>query len=235
MTLVPQEAGRILYRVMGIIYLTLAVLALFAYRASQQINSLETSLLALFVVLLLGFAIVIFRSTQQPKGFFYYSSLAVGILSILLASWPYAPATSLAMSLLYPLNFLASAALLGSVLMGMTLGHWYLAARMPIASLKRIVQVIIISALANGFLLGLTMAVFGDVPGNIEDPRNLVFALGRVIFGILAPLVLGAMAWDVLRWRKTTSATGILYVALAVVLAGQLSARYLLISTGLPW
>jgi hypothetical protein len=55
----------------------------------------------------------------------------------------------------------------------------------------------------------------------------------RVAFGILVPLVATVMTWRTARIRSLDSATGLLYVVAALILAGEISARTLYFLTGI--
>jgi hypothetical protein len=50
--------------------------------------------------------------------------------------------------------------------------------------------------------------------------------------GLIAPLVLGWMAWEAARIRSTQSATGILYVVVIVSFLGELTSQLLVEKTG---
>jgi hypothetical protein len=63
--------------------------------------------------------------------------------------------------------------------------------------------------------------------------QNPAFWL-RVGVGLLFPTLLAFLAWRAARIRGMMSATGLLYIALGAVLAGEALARGLLFSTGLP-
>ena len=56
----------------------------------------------------------------------------------------------------------------------------------------------------------------------------------RWAVGLVAPLVLGWMAWESARLRSTQSATGILYVAVVCAFLGELLSLLLTRQTGLP-
>ena len=53
----------------------------------------------------------------------------------------------------------------------------------------------------------------------------------RVVFGLLVPLVLTVLTWRTARIRSLDSATGLLYVVAALILAGEIAARTLLFLT----
>jgi len=61
-----------------------------------------------------------------------------------------------------------------------------------------------------------------------------VFVWMRVLFGIAGPFSLIYFIWKTVEIRSTQSATGILYVQLFLVLAGELLAKYLRVAAGYP-
>jgi hypothetical protein len=56
----------------------------------------------------------------------------------------------------------------------------------------------------------------------------------RLLFGIAGPCSLLWFIWKTVEIRSTQSATGILYVQLFLVLAGELLAKYLRVAAQLP-
>ena len=54
----------------------------------------------------------------------------------------------------------------------------------------------------------------------------------RVIFGLVVPLGALFMTWRTARIRSLDSATGLLYIVVALVLAGEIAARTLFFLTG---
>jgi protein NrfD len=61
-----------------------------------------------------------------------------------------------------------------------------------------------------------------------------VFVWMRLLFGIAGPLSLLWFTWKTVEIRSTQSATGILYVQLFLVMAGELLAKYLRVAAGFP-
>ena len=78
---------------------------------------------------------------------------------------------------------------------------------------------------------GLWSWTAGHSLGNLEDETVLWLPL-RWGLGLVAPLVLGWMAWQTARIRSTQSATGILYVVVILCFLGELTSQVLLGSTG---
>jgi hypothetical protein len=135
-----------------------------------------------------------------------------------------------------PLAVLAGALALGSALTGLSLGHWYLVS--PTLSVKPLIEVtfLCIGALvAQLVLLPLLLFLPGPRPERLQAlfSEYLVFLGVRVVFGLLVPLVAALMTWRTTRIRSLDSATGLLYIVAALVLAGEIAARTLFFLTGI--
>ncbi len=134
-----------------------------------------------------------------------------------------------------PLAVLAGAIALGSALAGLSLGHWYLVS--PTLATDPLVRVTFlnIGALLAQIVL-LPMLLFG--PGVNQQQTGLLFSedalfLGvRIIFGLAVPLAASIMTWRTARIRSLDSATGLLYIVAALILAGEIAARTLFFLTG---
>ena len=148
------------------------------------------------------------------------------------------PATVLAI-----LSFLSSTTLLGSAYTAMSLGHWYLVLpSMDIVPLQSIVKLHIGSILLR---IAVVAAVMGVALATWESPSGArysqyvlsiegVFLWQRLLFGLVAPVVLALLARETAKIRSTQSATGILYVDFFAVIVGEVLAKYLLLSTRVP-
>jgi hypothetical protein len=133
---------------------------------------------------------------------------------------------------------LAGAALLGSVTLAMTLGHFYLVIpRLSIDPLRRLTNGYLAAILVRLAIAGATTAlawsvvVKGDRPILLEQVTVL---LPRALFGLLGPLVLCFLARGTVAIKSTQSATGILYGATVFVVFGELAACWLQVEAGLP-
>ena len=124
---------------------------------------------------------------------------------------------------------------LGSALAALSLGHWYLVS--PTLSTQPLIRVtfLCLGALIAQLIL-LPVLLFG--PGTTPQGQTTLFTddtlfLGvRVIFGLLVPLAACVMAWRTARIRSLDSATGLLYIVAALILAGEITARTLFFLTG---
>ena len=134
-----------------------------------------------------------------------------------------------------PLAVLAGATALGTALTGLSLGHWYLVTpSLSVRPLIRLSLACVAALLAQIILLPLLLLLPGTPPGAVASllgPYALFFGV-RVVFGLLVPLIAGLMTWRTARIRSLDSATGLLYVVAALVIAGEIVARSLFFLTG---
>ena len=78
-------------------------------------------------------------------------------------------------------------------------------------------------------------------PGTEPMPSMAGLSIGenpalwlRMLVGLLFPVVLAYMAWRSSGERAMMSATGLLYIAMGAVMAGEVLARGLLFATAIP-
>lgn len=124
----------------------------------------------------------------------------------------------------------SSAAVLGSALTAMLLGHSYLIApTMSLTPLMRLLAVLAAAVLArmtvDGYALGSWTAIHSLV--NLTSGDAVYLLPLRWLIGFLAPLGMDWMAWQAARIRSTQSATGILYVAVIFCFLGELTSLLL--------
>jgi hypothetical protein len=140
------------------------------------------------------------------------------------------------------LNHLAATVLLGSVMLTMVFGHWYLVIpRLSIDPLKRLTKVLmgaiairIITIVASLSVLQLEQNVsFAAVLRELTIQQGIFF-WPRMIFGVLVPIVLAAMIWSTVKIRHTQAATGLLYLAVVALLFGEFFSKFLLFAVNIP-
>jgi hypothetical protein len=125
---------------------------------------------------------------------------------------------------------LASALLMGSTLTAMLLGHYYLTApAMSIEPLKRFVRAMggALAVRAVLALLGWWAWRNGRVPASPAASNLWFFLAIRWGMGIAGPVLAAFLTWRTVQIRSTQSATGILYIAMTLVLFGELTALIL--------
>lgn len=138
------------------------------------------------------------------------------------------------------MSLLVGSLSVGAVTLAMLLGHWYLVTpRLPGRPLEEITLFLLIVLLVQSGLMILNLALpVREVPASESGlgttlTQSPAFWL-RVAVGLLFPLALAYMAWQSSLTKAMTSATGLLYVAVGAVLAGEVLARGLLFVTAVP-
>jgi DMSO reductase anchor subunit len=153
-------------------------------------------------------------------------------------------------------GFFAAAFALGGVLTAMWLGHWYLVtpalSGRPLQFSTTLVLVAIVaqvlffivggstSTYANQTNASTPVSVTQATPAanNEVKPADApvvaplssnVISWIRVLVGFAMPLILGALAWKLIRDRSFQSATGMLYLVVVCTLAGEIMSRGLFV------
>lgn len=225
---VPERFGRFLLTAAG----TALGLALVLGRARP-----EFWWWAALFVLVAGLRLAAGRLAAVPPKRLAAASALLGLLG---AALPGLLAPAVAGAGWVPvLAHFAGAGLFGATASAMVLGHWYL-----VDTALSIRPLAFACALFGGaalLRLGVTAAsllVGGSAElrvGALEDliySTPALFFCFRAITGLLAPLVLAWLVRSTVRIRSTQSATGLLYVALILVLFGELTAVFLETLTG---
>ena len=135
--------------------------------------------------------------------------------------------------LLQVLSDFSSAALLGGVLTGMLLGHWYLTTpTMSINPLWWFNSAILMAAALRLMASMWTLIAAGELP---SDTTHMIWFVIRWAGGVVAPMLMTAMVWRILKHRNTQSATGVLFAGLVVVFMGEMTASLLERDTLFPF
>ena len=173
----------------------------------------------------------------------FSTSIITGLLGLGLnaRSFYEAPGFSLE-SLIYAGSFIVSALLLGSVTVGMLIGHWYLIdTGQSLDPFIRIYKFFVFALLLQAayFLLVLALLYFHGAPhidaglARLWKNHSTLLTL-RVLVGQIAPLILSGMIWRTLLIPHTMAATGLFYIALLGVFVGEILGRQILALTSLP-
>ncbi len=163
------------------------------------------------------------------------AGLAAGAVVLGAAAFGWAPTAVDGVSLLVQLVVLSLAT--GGSLAAIVLGHWYLVTP-KISERPLILQArALLAIIALQMALFVTWTTLGGGPGQdafeaLRGGSVLLVAL-RVLVSLLFPLALCAMAWRTALTRSMESATGLLYINLAAVMAGTIGAAALYVSSGL--
>jgi hypothetical protein len=174
----------------------------------------------------------------------FAASILTGLVGLMLSAQRFydAPFFSLE-TLVYPSMFLVSALLLGSVTVGMLIGHWYLIdTGQSLDPFIRIYKFFVFSLIAQCILLALFSVLLHFLGGSstlkaMEQlwRQHSTLLVTRVIVGQCAPLVLSWMIWRTLLIPHTMAATGLFYIALLGVFVGEILGRQIIALTALPF
>ncbi len=145
-------------------------------------------------------------------------------------------------------SLLLATLVVGAALTALLLGHWYLVTPLlSTQSLRRVTEVLLGGlALQVLFLVGqIVLPPAGAAAGAtlgagiaaraaaLVASYSFVFWF-RVLVGLAFPLLLGVLTWRSCQIRAMQTATGLLYIALGCVLAGDAAAKVFLFLTSVP-
>ena len=161
-------------------------------------------------------------------------AVTAGLAALALGALDWAGGEPLAVSMLVQL--VALAAVTGGSMAAVVLAHWYLVT--PKISERPLVlttQLLMVALAVQLLLFGAWMAAgIPDMePFEALTGSNALLVWLRLIVGIISPLVLCWMAWRTALTRSMESATGLLYIEFALVMASTIVAAGLLFGEGL--
>ena len=245
--LVPHAAGVKFFRFNAGLAVVLLVIGL-AFDpgigdAGNVWNSVSALALRTATGALLLFWITVGRMAKalQP-GLLWTTVVASGVMLVAQA-FGVASTQPVSMPVLAVASFVSSAALLGGTCTAMILGHWYLVLpSMDVSLLQKIIKFHIGSTIVRIAVVGVAVYIaLASVESGLgfNFQRYVLSVAGiffwqRVLFGLLGPSVLAYLTWETAKIRSTQSATGILYVDFFTVMVGEILAKYLFLSTGVP-
>jgi hypothetical protein len=149
--------------------------------------------------------------------------VAISLGLIVWTSWVGTTRGSSGIMALNTLSRISSAAILGSTLAAMLLGHHYLTApAMSIDPLKRYVAAMAWT-LPPRVVLALIALVLTIKTGGAHQAASPLFLAMRWGMGVLGPAVATYLSWQTVRIRSTQAATGILYIGMTLLLFGELA------------
>ena len=234
-----RQLGLSFFRLNGMIFFLLFGLAVPGIPIGEAATPWDRAVIVLtlaYSLVLFVYVVTFWIKKEAHPVLWLYAAACLGVSLVLASGWLYAArAGGGAATVLIPTTFLLSALVLGSSLLGMLLGHRYLTnPHLPMSHLNFLARVFLIAVLLQG---GFTLAVFwfGLSPDVAFAALRLESVLGlflwiRLAIGIAGPLVLAIMILNTIRYRANMSATGLLYIAVIMVMAGEAFSRYLLLA-----
>ncbi|HKB06972.1 MAG TPA: hypothetical protein VKF61_01695 [Candidatus Polarisedimenticolia bacterium] len=236
-----RELGRFFFALnAGLAFLLLCLAAPLRLTSSSDVQAAWV-LAALAMALLIGYlsALLLLRAGRSWTGLLLAAAIAA-LMATAQDGW--ITAGERGPKWMFSLAALCAAALLGSVTVGMLLGHWYLVrTRLDVSHLLFFARLFAATLAARAaFFVG------GLLAAGALSPRGLgrflretavesgVFFWQRVFFGFLGPAAFAYMVHETARIRSTQSATGLLYLAVIFVVYGEFLARYLAVAGAGP-
>ncbi len=173
----------------------------------------------------------------------YLLTLLSGIVALSVSASTYRQASLVSIeTVLYPLSFLTSAAMLGAAATGMSLGHWYLIELgLSLEPFKRVFKFYAGTLVVYLGVLILSVALL-SIAGREPTLSGLsrLWTDHRALLGLrfglgpLASLLLAYMIWRTLQIPQTMAATGLFYIAILAAVVGEFLGRFILFRTALP-
>ncbi|HEX9609790.1 MAG TPA: hypothetical protein VGA26_03340 [Candidatus Limnocylindria bacterium] len=121
---------------------------------------------------------------------------------------------------------------LGAVNAAMLLGHWYLVTpRLSPAPLRRMMWLLLASLVLQGVVFAVALLAVGT--DALADGIGWLTWL-RLAVGVLLPLVVTLLALLASRAASLQASTGLLYIGLALVMAGSIAGASISYLTGVP-
>ncbi len=248
-----HEIERAFYKsTAGVLYV-IALLGLWG-KSALYIESIRAGLpwsllveIVLHVAFLTGFTCYMISLWTERRVFrarSFAATVLTGLAGLAVSALGFYQAPMLSMeTLVYPTSFLLSALLLGSVTVGMLIGHWYLIdTGQSLEPLMRIFRFFVLTLIVQCvfFLIApLALAWLGTTESMTALRRlwehHSTLLITRVLVGQGAPLVLSWMIWRTLLIPHTMAATGLFYIALLGVFVGEILGRQIRALTALPF
>lgn len=121
---------------------------------------------------------------------------------------------------------------LGAVNAAMLLGHWYLVTpKLSPAPLRRMMWLMVAALVVQGLAFALALLLVGTDP--LEGDIGWLTWL-RLAVGIVLPIGVAVLALLASRAASLQASTGLLYIGLALVMAGSIAGTSLAYLTGVP-
>jgi hypothetical protein len=248
-----HELERAFYKSTAGVLFVIAVLALWgkanlywqSHSAAWSFGPLaEISFYSLFVIFFAAYLISLWGENQEFRARSFAACLLCGLAGLIFSARGFydGPFGSVE-TFLYSLGFFLSALLLGTVTVGMLIGHWYLIdTGQSLEPFVRVYKFFVVTLLAQTLFLIVSPAalyIFGASASVMSLERlwqdHSTLLLTRLISGQAAPLILSWMIWRTLLIPHTMAATGLFYIALLGVFVGEILGKQILALTSLPF
>lgn len=249
-----HQIERGFYKSSAAVYLGIGVLALLGRvtllsqspAGRAPLTALQALELLFWVISLLSAGVYVhslWGDNFRVRARTYAGAWLSGVVALILGAQAFRLSPLLSIeTVLYPLNFIIAALLLGSVTTSMLLGHWYLIDRSlsiePFRLMFRFFAVMLAAqagvVLIGAGLLGLAGADASSAGLTQLLHDHIAVFFTRLLLSPVAAAGLAWMIWKTLQIPQTMAATGLFYIAILSVLVGEFMSRFILFRTSLP-
>ncbi len=232
--------GLSFFRTNGIVFWITLLLGIALGGGSFSLTDLSSLTPALFFYLLFVITLLVynlrlwFRNPSHSNRLLLTAG-AFGTIGFLISLFSYLPVTtSVGRMIWVSVYSMVSSLLLGSGVLAMLLGHSYLTrptlSIVPLRHLSLLFMGLVF--VEGGFAVVNLIVVAQSAP--IWDALLLrtfegLYLWIRLAIGIIGPMILAPMILETVKERATMSATGLLYVAMLMVIIGALFSRFFLL------
>jgi hypothetical protein len=248
-----QEFDRAFYKSTGSVLCIIALLGLwgkssfYKYSLSTDFSFIVTAELLLHLFFALCFILYVaslWGERQSLRARSFAGSILSGLAGLIFSAHSFYSASIVSLeAILYPVSFFLSALLLGSVTVGMLVGHWYLIdTGQSLDPFVKIFKFFVIALIAQSIFAGLfpfAISLAGSASSLAALDglwrKHATLLMLRVTVGQVAPLVLSWMIWRTLLIPHTMAATGLFYIALLGVFVGEILGKQILALSSLPF
>ncbi len=205
---------------------------------------LEAAFHLAFILFFSCYMVSLWSERQVFRARSFAACVLTGMIGLLFSTHSFysAPFFSIE-TIIYPSAFFLSSLLLGSVTIGMLIGHWYLIdtgqSLEPFVRIYKFFVVALILQCAFFALAPPALYFLGTAQSHLALEQlwqhHATLLVTRTIVGQGAPLILSWMIWRTLVIPHTMAATGLFYIALLGVFVGEILGRQILTLTALPF
>lgn len=234
-----ETVGLGFFRTNGLVFLTTILLGLFLFPIPFSVgfgwSGAVLLFFSLFALLLFIYNLRLwFRHPHHSRPLLWGASGA-GVLAIIASVGYYLPpmAGPIRAASLF-LYFVISSLLLGAGVLAMLLGHSYLTRpSLSIVPLRHLARLFMWLVFVEGGLALLNLLL----TSGSERLRNALllntfeglYLWIRLLIGIAGPMIVAPMILQTVKERATMSATGLLYIAMMMVIIGEIFSRFFLL------
>lgn len=234
-----ETVGLGFFRTNGLVFLLTLFLGLFLFPVSfsAELGWSGVVLLcySLFALLLFIYNLRLWFRHPHHSRPLLWGATGAGVVAILASVGYYLPASAgpiRALSL--SLYFLVSSLLLGAGVLAMLLGHSYLTRpSLSIVPLRNLAKLFMWFVFVEGGLALLNLLLTSESErlwnALLLNTFEGLYLWIRLLIGIGGPMIIAPMILQTVKERATMSATGLLYIAMMMVIIGEIFSRFFLL------